>query len=208
MARSWLDVAASTFKSGAEALHENFLAISADSACAGCQSAGFGEAILATWLQTAWSDFTRDLIIASALGTRRRRGTPVRAIAGVRSRGEAASMVRSTAACTARKHGTTRPVWHSPSFAIEVGAHLGLRNLPKLEVALGATLVPGQITDFRNYLVHPGDRTRQKYEELQTKLGMHRMEPQHLLHQFQGPGLTVFTSWVRELQRIADDSTR
>ena len=208
MARSWLDVSASTFKSGAESLHQKFLEISADSACTGCQSAGFGEAILATWLQTAWSNFTRDLIVASALGTRRRRGTPVRAIGGVRSRAEAERMVRSTAACTAKNLGTSYPVWHSPSFAIDVGTRLGLRNLPQLEFALGVTLVPGQVTDFRNYLVHPGDRTRQKYEALQAKLGMQRMEPEHLLHQLQGPGLTVFTSWVRELQRIADDSTR
>ena len=208
MARSWLDVSASTFKLDSEALHEQFLAISADSACTGCQSAGFGEAILAAWLQTAWSNFTQDLIIASALGTRRRRGTPVRAIAGVRSRAQAKSMVKSTAACTAMKRGTPYAVWHSPSFAIDVGTHLGLSNLSSLEDALGATAVPGQIADFRNYLVHPGDKTRQKYENLQAKLGMHRMEPQHLLHQFQRPGLTVFTSWVRELQRIADDSTR
>ena len=208
MARSWLDVSASTFKSGVEALHDKFLAIVADSACTGCESAGFGEAILAAQLQTAWSNFTRDLIIASALGTKRRRGTIVRAIAGVRSRAEAESMVRSTAACTAMKFGTPYPVWHSPSFAIDVGTRLGLRNLSRLEDALGATLVPGQIADFRNYLVHPGDKTRQKYEKLQAKLGMHRMEPQHLLHQLHKPGLTVFTSWVRELQGIADDSTR
>ena len=208
MARSWLDVAASAFKSGAETLHQKFLAISADSACTGCQTSGFGEAILSAWLQTAWSNFTKDLIVASALGTRRVRGTPVRAIAGVRSRAEAQTMVRSTAACSAKKLGTGNPVWHSPSFAIDVGTQLGLGNLPQLELALGATLVPGQITDFRNYLVHPGDRTRQKYEVLQAKLGLHRMEPEHLLHQFQRPGLTVFTSWVRELQRIADASTR
>ena len=146
--------------------------------------------------------------VASALGTRRRRGTPVRAIASVRSRAEAKGMVRSTAACSAKKLGTGYPVWHSPSFAIDVGTRLGLKNLPQLELALGATLVPGQITDFRNYLVHPGDRTRQKYEALQAKLGLLHLEPEYLLHQFQGPGLTVFTSWVRELQRIADDSTQ
>ena len=75
MVRSRLDVVASNFKSEVEVLHEKFLAISADSACTGCQSAGFGEAILATWLQTKWSECTEDLIVASALGTRRTRGT-------------------------------------------------------------------------------------------------------------------------------------
>ena len=200
-------MAAAAFKSGAEALHHRFLAISADSACTGCQSAGFGEAILAAWLQTEWGNFTRNLIVASALGTRRS-GTPVKAIAGVRSPADAEKMVRTAAACAAKIRGTSYPVWHAPLFAIEVGSLIGLHNQPKLEVVLGATLVPGQIADFRNYLVHPGDKTRKKYEGLQAKLGMFGMEPEDLLHQFQGPGLTVFTSWIRELQRIADDSTR
>ncbi len=71
MVRSRLDVVASTFKLGAEDLHDRFLAISADSACTGCQSAGFGEAILVPWLQTKWIEFTRGLITASAVGTRR-----------------------------------------------------------------------------------------------------------------------------------------
>ena len=207
MALNRLDAAASTFNSEAEELHEKFLEISGDSACVGCRSAGFGEAILAAWLQTVWANFTRDLIVASALGTRRRRGTSVKPIAGVRSRADAERTVRAAAACTAGKRGTTYPVWHDPSFAIDVGTLLGLRNLPRIEVAMGGTLVPGQITAFRNYLVHPGDRTRQKYGDLQAKLGKYRIGPEDLLHQLQRPGLTIFTSWVRELQRVADEST-
>ena len=208
MAHSWLDVSASTFNSGAEVLHEKFLAILADSECTGCQSAGFGEAILAAWLQTAWADFTQDLIIASALGTRRQSGTSFSGIAGVRSRAEAQKVVRATAAITAKTSGFSYPIWHSPTFAIDIGNRLGLKNLSQLESTLGPTRVPREITDFRNYLVHPGDRTRQKYEALQAKLGLLRTEPEHLLHQLRGPGLTVFTSWVRALQGIADDSTR
>ncbi len=208
MARSRLDVVASTFKSGAEDLHDRFLAIAADSACTGCQSAGFGEAILVPWLQTKWSEFTRGLITASAVGTRRTTGTPVRAAAGVRSLSDAERIVRAAAASTAQKRGNPYPVWHSSSFAVEVGALIGLGNLRQLEVTLGSAIVPRQITDFRNYLVHPSNGTRQKYEELQAKLGMLRMEPEDLLHQLQAPSLTVFTWWVRELQRVADAATR
>ena len=207
MARSRLDVAASAFKSDAEALHQKFLAISADPACTRCQSAGYGEAILAAWLQTKWSNFTRDLVVASALGTRRTRGTPVRAISGVRTLPVANKTVKDAAARIAKKRGTFHPVWHDPLFAIDVGTLLELDNLQTLEVALGPTLVPRQITAFRNYLVHPGDRTRQKYEDLEAKLGIHSMGPEQLLHQLLSPGLKVFTLWVRELQRIADVST-
>lgn len=208
MVRSRLDVVAATFKSGTESLHDKFLEILADSACTGCQSAGFGEAILVPWLQTKWGEFTRGLITASAVGTRRTTGTPVRAAAGVRSLSHAEMIVRATAASTAQKRGIPYPVWHSPSFAVEVGTLIGLDNLPQLEVTLGSAIVPIQVTDFRNYLVHPSNRTRQKYEELRAKLGMLRAEPEDLLHQLQAPNLTVFTSWVRELQRIADAATQ
>lgn len=208
MARSRLDVVASTFKSGAEALHDKFLAISADSACAGCQSAGFGEAILAAWLQTEWGNFIHELIIASALGTRRTKGAAVKAVAGVRSLSDARKIVRTAADCAAKKRRLTYPVWHSPAFAVEVGTLIRLDNLWHLEVTLGSAIAPQQITDFRNYLVHPGSGTRTRYERLQAKLGMHDMEPQDLLHQMQAPNLTVFTLWVRELQGVADAATR
>lgn len=208
MPTSRLDVVASTFQSTSEALHDKFQAMRSDSACTGCQSAGFGEAILAAWLQTKWSDFARELVVASALGTRRTRGNSVNAVTGVKTRDDAERIVKATTKCAIKNRGVSVPVWHSPSFVIEVGTLMKLGNLRKLEFALGPSLVPGQITDFRNYLVHPGTRTRYKYEELQAKLGMINIEPEDLLHQQQKPGLPVFTAWVRELQRIAFDSTR
>ena len=208
MPRSRLDVAAAIFKMGSETVHEKFLAILADPACAGCRSAGFGEAILTAKLQTLWISFSRDLILASTLGTRRKTGTQVRSVAGVRSSVDAERAVKKAAACASKKFGTSQPVWHAPSFVIDVGTFLNLNNLPQLQLVLGSALAPAQLTDFRNYLAHPDDRNRRKYERLQAKLGMHHMEPEELLHQFQGPGLRLFTSWVRELQRIADASTR
>ena len=208
MARSRLEELASTFKSEAEVLHEKFLAISGDSACTGCRSAGFGEAILATWLQTKWGEFTERLVVASAAGTRRTRGTSFKPVAGVRSRSDAEKFVKAAASSTAKERGTPYPVWHSPTFAIDVGNGMGLHNLAQLEAALGPAIAPQQITEFRNYLVHPTDRTRQKYDALRAKLGMHRIEPEDLLHQWHAPNLPVFTQWVRELQRIADAATQ
>ena len=208
MAPSRLDVVASTFQTASEGLHDKFLAMTSDAACTGCQHAGFGEAILTAWLQTRWIDFTRDLIIASALGTRRTRGNSVRAVAGVKSRTDAERIVKAATTCAVKNRGLNSPIWHAPSFVVEVGTLVRLRNLRTLKDALGPTVIPEQITAFRNYLVHPGTRTRYRYEALQAKLGMLRMEPERLLHQQQKPGLPVFTSWVRELQRIAYDSTR
>ena len=208
MASSRLDVVASTFQSESEALHQKFIAITSDAACTGCQSAGYGEAILTAHLQTKWIEFTRSLVIASALGTRRTGGNSVRAIAGVKSLSDAERIVKDATILAARNAGFTSAVWHAPRFVIEVGALIKLKKLTTLTAAMGPTLTPEQITDFRNYLVHPGEKTRRKYEVLQAKLGMHYMEPEDLPHQHQRPGLPVFTWWVRELQRIAYDSTR
>lgn len=203
-----LDVAASTFELGAETLHNKFLSILSDSACAGCRSAGFGEAILVARLQDAWSNFTRTLVVSSASGAQRRNGTPIKAIEGVNSPSDAERLVRAASACAAKKQGSQYPIWHSTSFVIEVGDLLELNNLSQLENTLGPSTVPRQITDFRNYFVHPGIGTRQKYEDLQAKLGMLNIEPEDLLHQLQAPGLHIFTSWVRELQQVADASTQ
>ena len=208
MALSRIDRVHLSFQTEAEILHNKFLSIRSDANCSGCRSAGFGEAILATELQTRWTEFMRSLVIASALGTRRTRGTSVRAIAGIRSEADAERIVKKATSCALKKRRINSPVWHAPWFVIEIGALVGVRNLPKLTAVLGPTLTPEQITDFRNYLVHPGYRTRYKYDALQAKLGMNNIEPQDLLHQQQKPGLPVFTSWVRELQSIAYDSTQ
>ena len=207
MGLSRLDLVASTFESVAEVLHNKFLTILADSACTGCRSAGFGEAILVARLQDEWSSFTRALVVASSLGARRKNGTPVGAIAGVNSPPDAEKSVRAASKTVAETRGPGYPTWHAPSFVIEVGTLLKINNLSQIELALGPSPVPRQITDFRNYFVHPGTGTRQKYEGLQAKLGMLSIEPEDLLHQFQSPGLRIFTSWVRELQQIADASS-
>ena len=208
MAPSRLDVVASTFQTASEGLHDKFLAMTSDAACTGCQHAGFGEAILTAWLQTKWSDFTRELVVASALGTRRTRGNSVQAVAGVKSRADANRIVKAATTCAVKNGGLSSPIWHAPRFVVEVGTLVRLRNLWTLRAALGPTVIPAQITAFRNYFVHPGTKTRYRYEALQAKLGMLHIEPERLLHQQQRPGLPVFTSWVRELQRIAYDSTR
>ena len=208
MTLSCFDVVTSTFQSDSEALHDKFQAMTLDAACTGCQSSGFGEAILAAWLQNKWGHFTRGLVIASALGTSRAGGNSVQAVPGVTSQADAERIVKAATTSVVKNHGGSSPVWHAPWFVIEVSTVIKLRNLTKLEATLGPTITPKQITDFRNYLVHPDEKTLANYERLQETLGMLRVEPEDLLRQEQKPGLRVFTSWVRELQRIAYDSTQ
>ena len=198
---------AASFESDSEALHRKFLSMTSDNSCAGCSSAGWGEALFSVWLQTTWANFTRELVIASAQGTRRGPGNSVLPAPGVKSRADAEKIVTTESRCTFRRRGLSNPVWHSPDFAIEVSNRVKLRNLATLEVNLGSSVVPKQITDFRNYLVHPSEYNRSKYEEMREKLGLFRTEPEELLRQNLQPKEMVFTSWVNELQRVASAST-
>ena len=208
MARSRLDAVALTFLSESEALHDTFLHMRSDTACAECHSAALGEALLTAWLQTKWADFTRELLIASALGTRRTTGAAVQRLAGIKSRDDAERVLKeATARCQAAR-GLGTPVWHAPWFVLQVSEVIALNNLTRLQMSLGPTLVPKYMNTVRNYLVHPGAKTRARYEELQEKLGMLQVEPEYLLRQQQSPGLSVFTSWVRELQSVARASTQ
>ena len=180
----------------------------ADTACLECRSAAFGEAILTAWIQNAWGEFTRDLVVASALGGQRRDGTPLEALAGVATRADAEQRVREASKDVAKQHGLAWPVWHAPWFAVEVSSSIGLSNFQSLEAALSPTLVPRQITTVRNVLVHPGQKAVKQYEALQAKLGMLNVAPEHLLRQVSSPGIPLFTLWIRELQMVANDSTQ
>lgn len=208
MVRGRLETVAAEFQLESEELRRRYLSMTSDIACIECSTARLGEAILCAWLQTKWSDFTRKLVTASAQGTRRRQGNVVPPVPRVRSREDAEGIVKTASLCIMRKRGLGSPVWHAPWFAIDVGKRIGLRNLDTLELSLGSSVVPSQITDFRNYLFHPGERTRRKYEELRQKLGFVRVEPENLLGQSMGQGEMVFTFWVNELQRIANASVR
>ena len=202
---SLVDVA-SAFHSASEQLHDNFLEMRSDKACAECRSAAFGEAILTAWIQEAWGDFIRDFVLASALGARRRDGTRVQPLAGVATLADARRRVREATTSVLDERRLSSPVWHATWFAVQVSTTLGLDNLRALEAALGPTLVPSHINTVRNALVHRGQKAFKNYEALQAKLGLLNVAPEHLLRQQKSPGVPFFTLWVRELQNVADDS--
>ena len=208
MPPSRLDIASRTFHATADALHNKFLVAISDPACVECTAAGFSGAVFTAWLQEEWSKFTRNLVIASALGTRRKTGASVRAIRGVRTRPNAEKTVNSAAKCVAKNGGLQQAVWHSPEFVIRVSSHVRLANLATIEATLSPTRVPQQLTVFRNYLVHPSDSNRIKYRKLQAEFGLVDVEPQDFVYRYRSRGVPVFTSWVRELQSIAHASTR
>ena len=183
--------AASRFVTEAESLHDDFLAIQEDAACAGCQSAGFGEAILATRLQTAWSNFTHAFLIESALKETR-----------VTAQSEAERIINQARDRAMDARGNRTPPWHAVDFVVQVGRFASLKDIERINSVLSPTTVPKELTDFRDYLVHPGQRTRSPYERVQAKFGYLYAEPEDLLHQIVEPGTTIFTWWVKGLEDV------
>ena len=208
MPSSRLDIASRTFTATAEALHEKFLAATLEPACVECTVAGFSGALYTAWLQTEWGDFSRSLVVASALGTRRKTGASIKAAAGVKTQLDAEKLVKAASACAVKMRGLQQPVWHDPLFVVAVANGVGLANLSTIETALGPTRAPQQITAFRNYLVHPTERNGAKYKKLQAEFGLLNVKPQDFVYQYRARGLPIFTSWIRELQNVAYASTR
>lgn len=206
MATPSLQEVAQNFHDEAERLHDSFVKMRSDTACSSCDTAAFGEAILTAWIQTAWGEFGRHLIVASTSSSQNQDGTAIATAEGVESPGDAEKTVKEVAKQVAEEQDLPFPVWHSPTFVLDVGTKLALDNLQAIQLALGSTPAPSQITTVRNVLVHPGKKTRGRYEALRAKLGMLDVAPEYLPRQPLSPGLPLFTWWIRELQSAADDS--
>ena len=101
--------------------------------------------------------------------------------------------------------GYDYPVWHSPEFVVRVAKHLTLANLDRIGLYLGANLSSGHVTDVRNYIVHPGNRTRSKYREVAAAEGMPGVGVGELLNVRFSGGATLFERWVIDLQRTASN---
>lgn len=208
MPSSRLDITSRTFYDTAEALHDKFLVAASDPSCVECTTARFSGALFTAWLQTRWSEFSRRLLVISALGTRRRTAASISAVPGVRTECDAEKLVKDAGAREVETRGVFQPIWHDPLFVIAVAGRVGLANLATIEATLGPTRAPKQLTTFRNYLVHPTDKTRTQYQRLQEEFGLLDVEPQDFVYRYRYLRVPVFTSWTRELQRVAYASTR
>lgn len=208
MPYSRLDVASRTFHDTAEALHDKFLVAVSDPSCVECTTAGFSGALFTAWLQTRWGEFSRRLLVVSALGTRRKTAASVKAVPGVRTELDAEKLVKDAGACEVKTRGVLQPIWHDPLFVVAVACRVGLANHATIEATLSPTRAPKELTAFRNYLVHPTEKTRSRYQRLQEEFGLLNVEPQDFVYRPRLRGVPVFTFWLRELQGVAYASTR
>ena len=146
-----------------------------------------GQALLVVRLQNSWADFCRGLIEISASNN--------------------TGYVRSATKSVASDMGYSNPVWHSPEFVVQVAKHLTLANAGRIDLYLGANLSSGDVTDVRNYIVHPGSRTESKYREVAATEGVPGAGVGKLLNVRFAGGATLFERWVMDLQRTASNLT-
>ena len=146
-----------------------------------------GQALMVVRLQNSWADFCRSLINTSASNDSR--------------------CVGKAAKHVAKDMGYSYPVWHKPEFVVRVAKHLTLANTDRIELYLGANLSSGDVTDVRNYIVHPGSRTESKYRKVAAAEGVPYADVGALLNvRFPG-GATLFERWIKDLQKTAITST-
>lgn len=161
-----------------------------------------GVAFLMVRLQALWGEFCRELIVRSAIGDcETRTGMHLRPAPGVKH-------VRDIPAIT--KQFTKQPFWgpgsqwEDPNFAIRQAGFLNVANRNQIALGLGSvTTSTDHLKRVRNFIVHPNKDTRTKYTQAIRILGFRGSLPIQLINQRLPGGVTIFGSWVSNLEIAA-----
>ncbi len=153
-------------------------------------------------LQHLWAEFCRELVTRSALGgCQTLSGRLLGRVSGV-------SDWRDIERTAWKESNRRPPPWHQPKFTLGVANKLAVQNLAQISLGLGAVSPADDLTDIRNYIVHPNERTKLAYNRVTYKLGARGLEPDMLLTSRQIGGATLFEAWVAELQTVAFNAIR
>lgn len=88
--------------------------------------------------------------------------------------------------------------WDDPRFALQQASTLQIANYN--QVSIGLSSAQTQDMKFvRNFIVHPNEYTRLRYEQVARSLGSQGFSYDHLLSQRIAGGATIFESWVHQL---------
>lgn len=142
-------------------------------------------------LQMLWGQFCKRVIIESALG----------------------SMSTSSGRTLSPRIKTTKGIsleirWHIPREALKQARKWQIENYNQIGLGLTSAPMDG-INAFRNYLVHPGENSK---ERLLNAFPILRVTPEHgpynlLLYTTSG-GLSCFEDWVDRLMIAALEAVR
>ncbi len=154
-------------------------------------------------LQMLWGQFCRELIIRSALGG-------YHTVSGtVLKKGTSVNDWKSVQVAVQKRSNYGNPSWHIANFSIDIAKNLRIQNYGEVSMALGGISPMDYVIVVRNYVVHPDEKTRTKYENTLRAMGiMVKIAPVSLLRSRVAGGANLFEQWVNELQTLAVNAIR
>ena len=154
-------------------------------------------------LQSLWAEFCRELIVRSAIGgcaTRTIQSLPeamnVKIVKNVQDIVETQSPKGKYSGFGAR--------WEEPTYAIQQAQKLRVANFGNISLGLGIAATDcANLKAVRNFIVHPNQHTRGRYEQVALVLGYQGITPSQLVNQRSQGGTTIFDGWVAILNLAA-----
>ena len=149
-------------------------------------------------LQMLWGQFCRELIIRSAFGG-------YHTISGtVLQKGASVTDWRSVQTVIRSRSRNGHPPWHMANFSIDIARNLRIDNYGQVSMALGGISPIDHVINIRNYVVHPDERSRIRYENTLRSIGiMVKTDPISLLRSRVVGGASLLEQWVSDLQTLA-----
>ena len=162
-----------------------------------------GVSFLVVRLQTLWAEFCRELILRSAIGgcaTRTIQSLPaasnVKIVKDVQTIVETQSPKGKFVGFGAR--------WEEPTYAIQQAQKLRVANFQNISLGLGSAATDcTNLKVVRNFIVHPNQHTRGRYDQMALVLGFYGLAPSELVNQRPQGGPTIFDYWVMNLENAA-----
>lgn len=157
-------------------------------------------------IHDAWARFCRELVLQSAAEVPTTlSGTIVARAPGINSRADVLPLLRSTYKGKIAKSKDWEPKWAIATQCIDAIFRLNLANRANLSAAIGISPSPLEdLRQVRNFIAHRSMETSLKVQNVATNLGLARpATADDLLISLVPPGVTVFRSWVHDLETIA-----
>ena len=156
-----------------------------------------GDVQIINRLLVLWGEYCRNLVIQSAYGNvLTLQGNRLSTIPGING----FSDLRAKLGVDISAGPGTK--WDEPTWAVQRARQLAPANFTQINLGVGfAPIDPLRV--LRNYLVHPNEHTKGRYQDLAIQLGYPGRQPNELLKSNLQMGQTVFESWIAEFQIAA-----
>ena len=144
-----------------------------------------------------WGEFCRSVVTRSALGNIRTANSQVLPAApGISQASDVLTVARM-------ESNNRPPPWHVSDFVIRVAQRLRVANYHTISQSVGAVSPIRDLIEIRNFIVHPNQRTQQRFQTIAFQYGSNSRNPIDLLNLTQPGGQSLFNLWVTQMQTLA-----